>query len=313
MVLRLPLLLLLLSATLALQPTRPHAASAPLLLSTALRAQAPSEGQPAPIAANPWAALSAQLVETELVPDQALGLRERPGYAFGLGSDRWSASRYEGTVEGWSGQSVNWVSRSLLRRAAVTEDDSAAAVAADSTSGVGTVVAALDMNFYVTPVFDVPHARLTATSTADRHLLCVDYLPRVELATNMDYFDRYFQGVEEAMLVETAAAAAACGVAPMAAPDTVLSRMLLSPFALRIQVRFTHCLEWRNVEGKHLIDVDALGAGERRCAGRARGATEVGFGAHPTVAPVAQPGHGSARRPAAGSVRPRRTPAKVAL
>ena len=192
-------------------------------------------------------------MEAELALDQALGLKARPGYAFGLGSDRWSASQFEGTVEGWSGQAVSWVSRSLLQRATAAATATATATAtasADDAAVVvgtgGTVLAALDMNFYVTPLIDVPHARLTAMSTADRHLLCVDYLPRVELATHMDYFDRYFHAVEETMLTEFTVAAVACGVAPLAVPDTVLARMLTSPFALRVQVfhlliRLGHC------------------------------------------------------------------------
>ena len=184
---------------------------------------------------HPWFELSTQLLNDGLVTNKSLGLRERPGYAFGLGSDKWMASRYGGTVDGWSGSKIHWISRSLLQRLPLTDDDEDGKLAEAADDGTNIVHSQLDMNFYMTPLVDVPHLRLSIASKTSRHELCFDYLPRVELLSSLDYFDKYFSTVEAALYHEIIQGISQ-GIEVQGTPDTVLTRMLTSPFALRINV-----------------------------------------------------------------------------
>lgn len=199
-----------------------------LSIDTVLRATT----TPAQHPANHWQSLATSIIEDNLEKEKSFGLKARPGYAFGLGSDAWSASRYNGTVEGWSGSTVNWISRSLFQRMTPLEDD---IVGKKAIADQSVVLSQLNMNFYMTPLVDVPHMRLCVSSTGKRHSLFVDYLPRVDLITSMDYFDKYFSKVEEALYKEVIEAAVQ-GAMVMGRPDTVLSRLLHSPFALGIEI-----------------------------------------------------------------------------
>ena len=196
----------------------------------ALQAQKTEEEQ-----VHPWLDLSTQLLNDGLVTNKTMGLRERPGYAFGLGSDKWMASRYRGTVEGWSGSTIHWISRSLLQRLPLTDDDEEGKQAEAADDGTNIVISQLDMNFYMTPLVDIPHLRLSIASKASRHEITMDYLPRVELLTSLDYFDKYFSAVEAALYQEIIEGKSK-GIEIQGIPDTVLTRMLSSPFALRISV-----------------------------------------------------------------------------
>ena len=44
--------------------------------------------------------------------NSVFGLKDHPGFAYGIGCDQWKASGYEGVVNGWSGEpKISWYNK----------------------------------------------------------------------------------------------------------------------------------------------------------------------------------------------------------
>ena len=75
------------------------------------------------------------------------------------------------------------------------------------------------------------------TCVEDMYDVSLDYLPREDLLMHVDYYDKYFSGVEEGIyrlmhpLLQKGGAVQASPIS-----ESVLTRMLTSPFAINIRL-----------------------------------------------------------------------------
>jgi hypothetical protein len=173
----------------------------------------------------------------------SLNLVTRPGYTFGLGCDKWEASNYAGTIEGWSGDpTIRWISRSLLHELSSETNSKSMDSNAESSkmkeeqSYLDSLPSRLDMHFNVGTSLDVPNMRIAVTSSEQGYSISLDYSPRVELLSSMDYFDKHFQNVEAAH-AKALSGGILEGTVTKKIPASVLSRMLQSPFAISVDVK----------------------------------------------------------------------------
>lgn len=134
-------------------------------------------------------------------------LRERPGFSFSLGCDKWRSSGYMGGVTGWSSAGrVRWASASTI----------------EAEEGSGKDFSSLDLTVFVDAPLDVPHMRLclVRSNSSSSCRVQLDYLPRQDLFASFEYFDKYFLGLEG-------------GAAPQS--PLMISRLITSPFAVEVE------------------------------------------------------------------------------
>lgn len=134
-------------------------------------------------------------------------LRERPGFSFSLGCDKWRSSGYMGGVTGWSSAGrVRWASASTF----------------EAEEGSGKDYSSLDLTVFVDAPLDVPHMRLclVRNNTSSSCRVQLDYLPRQDLFASFEYFDKYFLGLDG-------------GAAPQS--PLMISRLITSPFAVEVE------------------------------------------------------------------------------
>jgi hypothetical protein len=75
------------------------------------------------------------------------------------------------------------------------------------------------------------------TCVEDTYDVSLDYLPREDLLMHVDYYDKYFAGVEEGiyrLVHPLRQKGGAVQISPIS--ESVLTRMLTSPFAINIRL-----------------------------------------------------------------------------
>jgi hypothetical protein len=87
----------------------------------------------------------------------------------------------------------------------------------------------------MTPDSNIPHLEMTITSLLDKYTLHLDYIPRKELITDMNYFDLYFDGLEKdiSTIVNDGIASKTLSLSTSSL-SSVLSKLVSSPFSLDI-------------------------------------------------------------------------------
>jgi hypothetical protein len=113
----------------------------------------------------------------------------------------------------------------------------------------------LNINLLMPPTHDAPHLILKVSkskpSDANQKLtLMMDYIPRRELLTSLAYYDKYFKGLDEVLYRDIYRLADFSGsvgesLSPVGQvmvripPESVLSRLLQSPFVVNVDVPFS--------------------------------------------------------------------------
>lgn len=153
-----------------------------------------------------------------------LKLIERPGFHYALGCNEWVSSGYKGTLTSWNANRyIDWLATSHL----IYSDD-------ESGSLPGGIKEQIDISLFMTPDSSIPHLEMTIASLTDRYILHLDYTPRKELLSDLEYFDTYFDGLEKEINDRINDEVASKSLLLSTSQSSVLSKMLRSPFALDI-------------------------------------------------------------------------------
>lgn len=168
----------------------------------------------------------------------AVTLKNHPGFTFGLGCHKWSGSGFTGKVDGWSGApKISWVASSVFMSAEEIRP-----------------YAQADLNIFVSAKFDAPHLRMMVCSSPSGYHLLLDAIPREDLVTSIEHFDKYFKGVD----AWVARAETDPLVNPRGPSPIFLSRILKGPLALDVDVV-------ASPEGKDLVAKLCLEQVDRWC------------------------------------------------
>jgi hypothetical protein len=177
-------------------------------------------------------------------------LKARPGLPFSLGCDQWKANGLSGSVETWSANAcMNWLCRSSMRIDRGTPSSINTTVAAinnqePSVSANNSAILLEELQIYtsVTDIYDIPNLKMSVglwqlpLSSLRTYKLQLDYVPREDMLASLDYFDRYFTGLDEEIYNATHSMAAAGAITFLEPSSSVLSRMLTSAFDLSINI-----------------------------------------------------------------------------
>ena len=151
-----------------------------------------------------------------------LKLLERPGFHYALGCNEWVSSGYKGTLASWNANRyIDWLATSHI---VYTDDESG--LLADG------IKEQIDISLFMTPDSSIPHIEMTIASTIDRYILHLDYTPRKELISDLEYFDTYFDGLEKEINDVINDGVSSKSLLLSTSQSSVLSKMLKSPFAL---------------------------------------------------------------------------------
>jgi len=150
--------------------------------------------------------------------ETTIPLKFHPGFTFGLGCNEWKGSNFEGITEGWSGKpKISWLAKGLFQSADT-----------DKPYSQG------DINIFVSPLYNVPHLRMSVSRSSSGFSLSLDYPPRYDLINaNMTYFDTYFKGLD-GWICEAERLPTVCYHAPS---EVFMSRIVRGPYSLNIDVQ----------------------------------------------------------------------------
>lgn len=151
-----------------------------------------------------------------------LKLVERPGFSYALGCNEWTSSGYKGTITNYNANKyVDWLTTCHIINIDNNDDNN--------------IKEQVSICLFMTPDSNIPHLDLTITSLLDKYTLHLDYIPRKELITDMNYFDLYFDGLEKDIsnIVNDGIASKTLSLSTISLPS-VLSKLVSSPFSLDI-------------------------------------------------------------------------------
>ena len=158
-------------------------------------------------------------------------LVERPGFAYGFGHNEWSSRGYSGVIQGWnSADRVHWMS-SRTSYLTLENDQEVAELSVPPTSSM-----MLDMMILGSRESDVPHAVMKAKQCMESGslILLADFLPRVDILSGLDYYDKYFAKIAAPLTREGVKVTTV--IKDFGHSDSLLLRMLQSPFAYQVAI-----------------------------------------------------------------------------
>ena len=187
--------------------------------------------------------LTADMIDKGLKKSPTEKLIRKPGFAFGLGCHEWKSCGYNGKVQSWnSDRSVDWFSSSLLQLDStltnandVTECNSVEANLEDIKYPLS--LAALNIILISGSSTDIPHFKLNfediQMSKSGKKVMRVniDFIPRVDIINNLEYYDKYFCKLD----VDDDVVAQTNGIIRLPAAQSIITRMLTSAFSIDVE------------------------------------------------------------------------------
>lgn len=175
-------------------------------------------------------------------------LKARPGLPFSLGVDQWKANGFSGSIETWcANPCLDWLCRSRMSTcsAAPSTANTSSAVdqlrAVNGKSDSSILLEELQIYAAVSEVYDLPNLKMSIglwqlPLGSRAYKLQLDYVPREDILASLNYFDRYFTGLDEQIYNATRSVAVQEIITFHEPSDSALSRMLTSAFAVSIDV-----------------------------------------------------------------------------
>ena len=161
-------------------------------------------------------------------------IKEHPGFPLMMGCNNWLASNFEGDMQCYSvKEQLRWLCRSHMIISSKDEEENN-----NYNLNDGDLIENVDILAFSASKNAIPHYRCSLSKFHNKKsLLFIDYLPRIDLIQSMDYYDKYFSGIDS--WLETISQANKVNVDndPMDSyQQHMLSKILRSPFAITLRL-----------------------------------------------------------------------------
>lgn len=158
-------------------------------------------------------------------------IKEHPGFPLMMGCNNWFASNFEGNMQCYSvKEQLRWLCRSHMIKSSKDVEN--------NSFNDDDLIENVDILAFSASKNAIPHYRCSLSKFYNKKsLLFIDYLPRIDLIQSMDYYDKYFSGIDEWLGTVSKANQVKIDNDPIDSyQQHMLSKILRSPFALSLRI-----------------------------------------------------------------------------